>query len=352
MIKLRTSILTPAFILVGVILGAGFASGAEIMAYFVDYGKMGLIGLFLSCALLSSTGFAIWQICKAENISTYQYFMDKIMGKSLSRIMEAILGLFTFIVFSAMLAAAGSALHESINFSYSAGIYSIATVCFIVFLFDLSGIIKLNAYISPALIAGCIAMGLFIYFSKAAPAFRAAEAAVKIMRGNWYMAALTYAGYNIATAVIVLSAMRKEVGNVKFPFISALLACFMLAAMGLSIYFALYANYADILYSQIPMLVLIMRHGAWLEALFMVLFMGACFTTAATCGFAVVETISGRIAINKTLLKALITAAGIISAYAGFSNFIKNIYPLFAIAGVVEIILIIKYYLKFVFSKL
>jgi len=346
------NLLTPAFIFVGIILGAGFASGAEIMAYFVDYGRIGLIGLFLSCFLLALTGLAIWQICKYENINSYQRFMEKVMGHRLAKILEACLGFFTFIVFSAMLAASGSAIHESINFSYSAGIYIVATVCFIVFLFDLSGIMKLNAYISPALIAGCIAMGLFVYFSQATPVFEAADKIAGVMRGNWLMSALTYAGYNITTSVIVLSAMGKESGNMKSPFVSALFSGILLSAMGLSIFLALSSNYSIVQYSQIPMLALITRHGAWLEWVFMILFLGACFTTAATCGFAFIETITGRININKTFLKIMVTVIGVLAAYAGFSNFIKNIYPLFAIAGIVEIILILKYYLKLIFLKI
>ena len=349
--KSGTSALTPAFIFVGVILGAGFASGAEIMAYFVDYGKLGLLGLFLSCFLLSATGLAVWQICKYENIENYQHFMEKIMGRYLSKAIGAVMGFFMFIVFSAMLAASGAALHESINFSYSAGIYVVATICFIIFLFDLSGILKLNAYISPALIAGCIIMGLFVYFSRVTPVFDAADKAVGIMRGNWYMSAFTYAGYNIITSVVVLSAMRSEMGNIKSPFLAAFFSGALLMVMGLSIFLALSANYNIVQFSQIPMLALITRHGAWLEGIFMLLFLGACFTTAATCGFATIQTISGQISINKTIIKLIITLAGILAAYAGFSNFIRNIYPLFAIAGVLEIFLILKYYLKLIFTS-
>ena len=349
--KSSQSVLTPAFIFVGVILGAGFASGAEIMAYFADYGKAGLIGLFLSCSLLAAAGLAIWQICKYENIQTYQGFMEKVMGKKLAKLMEGVLGLFSFIVFSAMLAASGSSLYESIKFSYSASIICVATICFIIFLFDVSGIIKLNAYISPALIAGCISMGLFVYLSKTTPVFNAADRAISIMRGNWYMSALTYAGYNITTSVIVLSSMGKEMGSMKSPFLSAFLAGALLAVMGLSIFLALSANYNIVQYTQIPMLALIARHGTVPQAVFMFLFLGACFTTAATCGFAVIQTISGRTNLNKTFITVTITIAGISAAFAGFSNFIRNIYPLFAIAGVVEIILILKYYLKLIFFK-
>ena len=344
------NVFTPAFIYVGVILGAGFASGAEIMAYFAKYGRAGFLGLFLSCFLLSATGLAVWKICIIENISSYQQFTEKIMGLHLSKIMEAILGFFMFIVFSAMLAASGAALHESIGFSYSAGIYVIATVCFIIFLFDLSGIMGLNAYISPALIAGCIIMGLFVYFSRANPVFDVADSVVSVMRGNWYMSAFTYAGYNIITSVVVLSAMRSEMGNMKSPFVSAALSGALLMAMGLSVFLALSVNFNTIQHSQIPMLTLIKLHGSWLEGVFMLLFLGACFTTAATCGFAAIQTISGRININKTLLKIIITITGILAAYAGFSNFIEIIYPLFAAAGVLEIILILKYYLKLIFQ--
>lgn len=77
----------------------------------------------------------------------------------------------------------------------------------------------------------------------------------------------------------------------------------------------------------------------------MLLFLGACATTAATNGYAVSVTISERFKIGnakKIALKLLICIGGVVAALMGFANFVRVIYPLFAMVGIVEITLIIK----------
>ena len=45
---------------VGVIVGAGFASGRELLLFFVDFGVWGLVGALVSAALFTFLGMARW----------------------------------------------------------------------------------------------------------------------------------------------------------------------------------------------------------------------------------------------------------------------------------------------------
>ena len=40
------------FIIIGIIIGAGFASGKEIYTFFFTYGKFGIIGMIISIILI------------------------------------------------------------------------------------------------------------------------------------------------------------------------------------------------------------------------------------------------------------------------------------------------------------
>ncbi|MCL2565454.1 MAG: hypothetical protein FWE24_06545 [Defluviitaleaceae bacterium] len=335
--------ITKAFIYVGIILGAGFASGAEIRAYFVEFGIGGFFGLVLACALFSLGGWAIWHICAVKGINDYKSFMDITMGVHLAKIMEAVLGLFMFIIFAAMLAATGAALNESFGLNYLLSVCIVAVVCFFTFLFGMSGIIKLNAYISPILIAGCIFIGILTFVMRVEPVFAVAERSADLLRANWYISAVTYVGYNIIGAVVILPSLVQSSKEKTLK--PSLLSGVILLALGFSLYLSLSANLVLIENTQIPMLALAISHGTIITYIFMLLFLAACFTTAATNGYAVAETINGRYGVNKILLKILICILGILAALMGFSNFVRVIYPLFAIAGLIEIILIIKYFI-------
>ena len=340
--KTASSPLTKALIYVGIILGAGFASGAEIMAYFSDFGRAGFFGLMLACGLFSLAGLAIWHICAAEGISDYKGFMDVTMGPQFAKVMEAVLGFFMFIVFAAMLAAMGSALYESFGFNYLLSLSVVSAVCFVTFLFGISGIIKLNAYISPVLIAGCTFIGILTFIGRDRPVFAAAEISAGFLRAGWHISSVTYVGYNIIGAVVILPSLIKGAGEKTLK--PAVFSGIILFVLGLSIYLSLLANYLLVTGVQIPLLALVLRHGPLLTYIFMLLFLAACFTTAATNGYACAATVNGRYKVNDIALKAVISVLGVLAAMAGFSNFVRVIYPLFAIAGVIEIILILKYF--------
>ena len=41
------------FLILGSIIGAGFATGKELVVFYVQYGVCGIVGVFLSCVLFS-----------------------------------------------------------------------------------------------------------------------------------------------------------------------------------------------------------------------------------------------------------------------------------------------------------
>ena len=52
-------ILKVVFVIIGTMIGAGFASGQEIWIFFNRYGNLGILGLILSISL---SGFLIYKV--------------------------------------------------------------------------------------------------------------------------------------------------------------------------------------------------------------------------------------------------------------------------------------------------
>ena len=57
---------------VAAVIGAGFASGQEIISFFVKYGKYSIIGVLLSCIIFSVFAYAVLSVCVEKNIETYE----------------------------------------------------------------------------------------------------------------------------------------------------------------------------------------------------------------------------------------------------------------------------------------
>ena len=54
-------ILKTIFVIIGTMIGAGFASGQEIYLFFNRYGTMGILGLIISCSLAGIIIYKVFQ---------------------------------------------------------------------------------------------------------------------------------------------------------------------------------------------------------------------------------------------------------------------------------------------------
>ena len=58
------SILKVVFVVIGTIIGAGFASGQEIWLFFNQYGNWGAVGIILSCSISSLIIYQVFHMAE------------------------------------------------------------------------------------------------------------------------------------------------------------------------------------------------------------------------------------------------------------------------------------------------
>ena len=76
------------------VIGAGFASGQEIISFFVKYGKYSIIGVLLSCIIFSVFAYAVLSVCVEKNIETYSDYLNNFFRHNIRKIVEIITLLF------------------------------------------------------------------------------------------------------------------------------------------------------------------------------------------------------------------------------------------------------------------
>ena len=69
-------ILEIIFVIVGAIIGAGFASGKEIYLFFYIYGIKGVLGAIISTAIMGITIYKTLKITRTNNIKSYNDFLE------------------------------------------------------------------------------------------------------------------------------------------------------------------------------------------------------------------------------------------------------------------------------------
>ena len=96
-----------AFAYVAALVGAGFASGQEIISFFVKYGKISAVGVILSAILFGI--FAAVVLCGCIELKTvcYAEYLESIMPKPFVRYTEIITFLYGISVFCVMASCFG-----------------------------------------------------------------------------------------------------------------------------------------------------------------------------------------------------------------------------------------------------
>lgn len=327
-----------AFIYTGTILGAGFASGKELVSFFAKYKKLGLMGFFISCFLLSISFMAILDLIKNSNAKDYKGFLIEVFGKKLALFLQFLNILFLFTIFSAMLAGGATSLNNILNINLNICLIIFFIVVFFSLFFGEKAVVFINAMLCPLLIIGGIFLGIYIEFFLTKEAFSLSQ--------NFLTSSIIYTSYNIITTISVLFGVRRLIINNKVVVLSGLLGGLFIFFIGLFLVLSLIDNYEIIKFEALPILHII-KNEIFIKNIYTLIILMAIYTTAIGNGFALENIIYEKYNKNKFFIRALITILGLLASLVGFSNMVEKVYPIFGYLGLFQLLVIfILFYLK------
>ncbi|MCL2498939.1 MAG: hypothetical protein FWE90_01230 [Defluviitaleaceae bacterium] len=329
-----------AAVYASVFLGAGFASGQELLRYFVGFGPLGAVGLVIAGVLFALTGWSVLVICRREGVYTYSGLMKHLLGKRLGIATEWLVAAFLFCLFVAMLAGAGAVSRQAFGIPFTVGAGIVGLAVFLVLLFDLDGIVKINVFLAPLMIFGGFFVGLYSFLAASRPAF----AMFGSLPSSWVTAAVVYASYNLVTGIPVLAATSRLATKKSDAAWGGILGGGVITLLGLSLALPLFLYYTDVVNIEIPLLSIVVNYGTFFSLLYLGVLISALLTTAACNGFAVLQWLhshsGGRLS-NKKTAAALLCLAGVGASHIGFSRIVAYVYPVFGLLGLFMIVIIL-----------
>lgn len=112
-----------AFVYVGTVVGAGFATGKEIVEFFVRFGWIGLIGILISGVIFTGLGAKMMLISKRIEAESYQDMNRFLFGVAASRYINIVMFFILLGVTSVMISGAGAIFEEQLGISKEYGIF-------------------------------------------------------------------------------------------------------------------------------------------------------------------------------------------------------------------------------------
>lgn len=148
-------------VIIGTIIGAGFASGKEVYIFFNQYGIAGLYGIALASIL---TGIIIYKILisvRKIDARNYNEYLEKTqINPKVREVMNIIINIFLLISFYVMIA--GFCAYFKQEFSISPFIIGaiVSLMCYFTFMNQIEGVTKINSILIPFLIVMILFIGI------------------------------------------------------------------------------------------------------------------------------------------------------------------------------------------------
>lgn len=147
------NILKVVFVIIGTLIGAGFASGQEVYTFFFSFGIKGLYGIFLSSSIIGIIIYKTFKIIYQNNINSYKEFLNCLVkNEKVNNITNSIINTFILISFYIMIAGFGAYLQQELQLNSIIGSCILAILCLALFKTNVKGLVKVNELLIPILI--------------------------------------------------------------------------------------------------------------------------------------------------------------------------------------------------------
>lgn len=327
-----------AYTYVGTVVGAGFASGQEIMGFFTIYGPNSLWAILLSFILFVLIGTRILTLGMELKASSFKRLIDSAFG-FLSPFVNIFLLFSMMVINTAMLAGAGAMFEEYGNISHLIGVAVTALVAITTIGFGIRGILSVNKIIVVAILISQLLVFFISMFSKGS--FEGQRSFVDISAIHYIIQGVSYASFNLILCTGVLANLGNEYRDKQVLRMGGLMGGCILGAMLLSTHYCLLVHIPEIFDYEIPMLYIISKGPRIFSFIYALVIWGAIFTTLIGNLFSMTTFFYDRFGINQIVSATIIISLGSLLSTLGFSSIINTLYPIVGSIGVIFIIIIL-----------
>lgn len=338
--------LLPGFVFEAAVIGGGYATGRELVEFFLPAGPWGgLLGMVVSMLVWSAVLMVSFELARIARAYDYRSFFKLLLGRGWF-LFEIAYFLLMIIVLAVMGAAAGEITHSLFGAPRLAGSLGMIALTGLVLFYSDAAIEKFLAMSVGYLYLVYI---VFAVWSMVVFGDRMKENFAAIPVGDqWFKAGITYAGYNVASIPAVLFCIR-HLTRRREAIVAGLLAGPLGMLPGVVFYIAMMGYYQEIGGVTLPSAFLLSKLGApWFEWAFQI----AVLLTLVDTGVAMLHAINERVAkvyeekqrpMPQVLRPALSVAVMVVSVYAasaiGLVELIAKGYGLLTYAFIVLLIL-------------
>lgn len=322
---------------IALVIGAGFASGQEVMQFFTAFGYWSIPGSAIAIVLFAFFGYIFLDMGRKLNTASHGPVLRYYCGNYIGTFIEWVTTFFLFGIFAVMVSGGGAAMTQYYGINPYVGRVLLVVISIISVLMGLKKLVNYISVIAPFTIIISLIVGLFTFFSNLDGFANAATALqiITVAKGapNWLLSPIIYVSYNIMCSIPLLAAIGYSANNIDEARKGAIIGGATLGVAALALNLGMLSIITKVYDKDIPVLYMAQKVFPFIGVIFSIVLIAEIYSTAVPLLYGFVSNFAKE-GINKFKIMTVITAiAGLVVGLFPFGKLVGILYPFFGYIG-------------------
>jgi len=334
------------------LIGSGFATGQEIMQYFVAHEWTGILGVIVTFirVAFSSAAFFKAGLASKEHLDSPNDVFQVFAGDTIGVLYKYIALITLFLTYAVMVAGAGAPIQQQFGLPIYIGSGFMYIASALTVMLGMDKITRILGNIGPTIAGFAIVLGLLSLSTNNGDLGQAsgmvqnavASGTIQAASGNWLVSALNYVGLIIMLNAGFIAQIGIQANNQTETKAAALFSSGIYALGIFILYMAFMGAFSLIAGVQVPTLTIANQLHPWLAYAFIVIILLAIYSTVVSMlwNVAASVTIDGTTC-NKVATAVLGFIATAIGLFLPFDQLVNIVYVVAGYFGIVFLFVMI-----------
>ncbi|MEJ6668855.1 MAG: hypothetical protein QNL48_14695 [Alcaligenes aquatilis] len=331
------NILGIAMAFVGVVVGAGFASGQEVLQFFSSFGYWGLLGGVVSGLCFTILGMAVGELSQVSVSHSFKEGLYLICGPRLGVVVDIMITFFMYAIAVVMFAGGGSLMEQQWGVPAQYGSIAVMLITVLIVFLRVDRVMAFIGSVTPILVLMMVFLCIYSWNTRDLPLEELDVIAHTKPQGagHWLVGALLYVSYNMVVGAPFLMIAGAQATSRRNALLGGLVGGLLLGFLIVLISAGVFGRIDTIGSAALPMLMLATEQSKLLGTIMSVVVFAMILTTSV----GVLYSFSARIFTPNTrkfnIGTAIAGVLGLVGAKIGFINLVGTVYPFFGYLGFV-----------------
>lgn len=325
---------------IGLIVGAGFASGQEMLQFFVAFGIRGVIGAVIASVLMIISGIAALQLGSYLLAKEHTVVFRRVSNPWVAWFLDATTIITLFSIGFVMFAGGGANMAQQFDWPVWVGAGLTLAAVLAAGMFDVNRVSAIIGAITPFIIIFMVGVSTWTLLTSDydVAALDLAARQVQTSLPNWWVGALNYLGLTAITAVSMTIVIGGNMLDTRTAGLGGLIGGGMYLALLVLAVVALYLQVGTVGDDELPMLTLVNGVHPFLGVVMSVVIFGMIFNTALGMFYALGKRLTRDRPERFRAVYVATVLVGFALSFVGFRDLVSYVYPALGYLGLVLIV--------------